>query len=69
MTRPESSGWFGRVRSFFESLGEDNLPPNVVRNGTGKLSPAPGFEWCNGTAGDFSVRWVPGKRWLQGGPG
>lgn len=37
------------------------LPPHVVRNATGKLFPASGYEWVNSTAPkDLRVRLMPG---------
>jgi len=43
---------------------EAALPPNVVRTESG-ATPAPGFEWTSDRAGDFEVRWTPGKRWPE----
>lgn len=35
---------------------------NVVEGSDGKLHPRPGFSWVTDVAGDFRVRWQPGKK-------
>lgn len=54
-------GFFDSIREALRGFGGDSLPPGTIRSDSAHLVPAPGYDWVTTEAGDFRVRWSPGK--------